>query len=122
MSLKRFAGMCLAPLVLVGAFGITGIVASAILPLMIALFHGGWSEVMALPREGGVLLQPPLWLLRQNETAYGLAKGGSAVLWLAASVVTLMRAAKFWEYLVITKWRLMTRQEAEEFGKRDPGF
>jgi hypothetical protein len=122
MSPKRFAGMLLLPVLLGAAALLAGIVGCAIMPVIVAFRHGGWSDIFALPRQSGVFLLPPEWLRAQNASAYGLVRAGGGFVSLALSVVTLVQASHLWAHLAVTKWKLMTRQEAEEFGKRDPGF
>jgi hypothetical protein len=120
--MKSFAAKMLLPLLFAAAGLLSSVVGGDLAPICIALVHGGWAEAGSLPRSYWVFLEPPQWLLQENESMYGFVKIGSAFLALAILVVTVISAARLWHYIVVVKYKWLTPEEAREFSKRDPGF
>jgi len=115
------AALFLFLLMLCGGFGLGALVGDWILPFVVALAHGGWSEVRRTPISERVFAEAPAFMDRQS-TSYMFVNIGRIVLSFAGMVVFVLGGKRWWEYLVIDKYRWMTREEVEAFYKRDPGI
>ena len=113
------AAFFLGILLLCGGLVIGAWIGEWLLPFGLALAHGGWSEVARIPLSERVFAEVPAFLDKQS-ISYQVVNVGRIILCLAGMAVVGVLGQRWWEYLVITKYRWMTRQDVEEFYKRDP--
>jgi hypothetical protein len=122
MNHRQLPSTILALGFLLAGLAVAVLLGNSLLPIIIALVHGGVSEVRNLPVEDYIFLTPPEWLLKKDESLYGLVKVGGACLMLGFSLFTLVIAAQLWRRLVVHKLRWMTDKEVKEMSERDPGW
>jgi len=92
-----------------------------ILPFTIAFMHGGWTEVLRIPISERIFADVPAFIEPQSDI-FRIVNVGRFVLGLTTLVLSLLATKRWWEHLVINKYKWMTREEVEAFYKRDPGI
>jgi hypothetical protein len=115
------AAFFLSILMFCGGLGIGIWIGSWILPLVVALTHGGWTEVCRIPISERIFADVPAFL-DEHSVGYKVVDFGRIIFCLAGTTIFGLLGRRWWEYLVIEKYKWMTRQEVEEFYKRDPGI
>ena len=92
-----------------------------ILPFAVAFGHGGWSEVGRIPISERIFAETPAFLDPES-ISYKIVNIGRVLFALGGALIFGIIGKRWWEYLVIDKYRWMTREEVEAFYKRDPGI
>jgi hypothetical protein len=100
-----------------GGLGIGAWIGDWSLPFIVAFAHAGWSEVCRIPISERIFAEVPAFIDKES-SFYEILNVSRIVLVLAGMTVLGLLGKRWWEYLVITKYGWMTREEVEEFYKR----
>jgi hypothetical protein len=94
-------------------------IGSWIFPFLAAFGHGGWAEVGRIPISERIFAGVPAFL-ESTSLGYDVVNVGRVVLAFFGAVVFGVLGKRWWEYLVVDKYGWMTREDVEEFYKRQP--
>jgi hypothetical protein len=101
------------------ALGLAVVVASWVLPSIIALQLGGIAGLGRIPVEWFGCAHAPNWIDPVRDASkYNAVDACSVVLAIPCAVLFAIRAQRLWEYLVLKKLRWVTQEQLERFNNK----
>jgi hypothetical protein len=106
-------------LIIMGCVGLLVglVIGSWILPVIIGLAHGGWSEIGRIPVSERIFGSPPAFIAPES-TVHTVTEFAVFVLAIPTGLLGLWLTQIWWRHLVVKKWKWMTDQEVKEYLQR----